>query len=191
MRLREYARKNGVCYKTAYRHWKAGLVSGRQLPSGTIVLDDPADTKQNDQVRAVLYARVSSSENKVNLDSQLERVRLYAYGKGYQVHKEIKEVGSGLNDSRKQMISILKSEDWDVLVVEHKDRFARFGTEFVSVLLEKSGKRLEIINDVQNDRQDLMQDFVSIITSFVARLYGQRRSQRKTERIIAELHHED
>ena len=190
MKLRDYAKKNSVSYRTAYRHWKAGLIKGRQLSTGTIVIDSLEDNNSLEQ-RAILYSRVSSSENKSNLDSQLERIRSYAYARGYKVCREIKEIGSGLNDSRKQIQSVLKSNDWDILIVEHKDRFSRFGTEFVSTLLTKSNKRLEVINEAMDDKSDLMQDFVSIITSFVARLYGQRRSQRKTEKIIAELNNDE
>jgi predicted site-specific integrase-resolvase len=55
------------------------------------------------------------------------------------------------------------------------------------ILLEKTGKKLEVVNEAENSRDELMQDMVSIITSFRARLYGQRRSKRKTEKIIADL----
>ena len=72
-------------------------------------------------------------------------------------------------------------------MVEHKDRLARFGTNYISLLLKKQGKTLEIINHVAEETEDLMQDFVAIITSFTARLYGLRRSKRKTEVIIKHL----
>jgi predicted site-specific integrase-resolvase len=145
---------------------------------------EKSDTRPN---KVVLYGRVSSSENKSNLESQLERLRNYASAKGYEIVKEVKEVGSGLNDKRPQLEKILKSDDWDIILVEHKDRFSRFGTNYILLLLEKLGKKLESINNVIEDKDDLMQDFVSIITSFSARLYGLRRSKRKTEQIIEDL----
>lgn len=74
-----------------------------------------------------------------------------------------------------------------VIVVEHKDRFSRFGLNYIQKLLEMDGRRIEIVNEVVDDREDLMQDFVSIITSFCARLYGQRRNHRRTEKLIKEL----
>jgi predicted site-specific integrase-resolvase len=77
---------------------------------------------------------------------------------------------------------------WDIVLVEHKDRLARFGVNYLGVLLEKQGKTIEIINNIQENKDDLMQDFVAIITSFTVRLYGLRRSQRKTEPIIKKLH---
>ena len=76
-------------------------------------------------------------------------------------------------------------------MVEHKDRFSRFGLNYINILLEKQGKKVEIINDMTDDKADLMEDFVSLVTSFCARLYGLRRSKRKTEKIIAELKREE
>ena len=185
MKLSQYAKKNSISYLTAYRHWKQGLIKGKQLGSGTIVVTEEDEIKPTDQNRAVVYARVSSSENKSNLETQCERLKNFASAKGYKIVKEEKEVGSGLNDKRPKLEKLLREDDWDILLVEHS--LARFGINYLSVLLEKQGKKIEIINEVDNDKEDLMQDFVSIITSYCARLYGLRRSKRKTEKIIEEL----
>ena len=68
------------------------------------------------------------------------------------------------------------------IVVEHSDRFSRFGMNYIEKLLKMQGREVEVVNSQSNDRDDLMQDFVSIITSFCARLYGQRRNKRRTEK---------
>ncbi len=180
MKLSDYAKNKGISYLTAYRHWNKGYITGEQLPSGTIIVHEPTESKvKNNDTLVVLYARVSSSENKDNLDSQLMRLRNYSSAKGYKIVQEIKEIGSGLNDKRPKLENLLKSDDWNLLLVEHKDRLARFGINYITILLEKLDKRIEIINHSDNDKDDLMQDFVSIITSFTARLYGLRRSKRK------------
>ena len=186
MKLSTYAKKKGISYLTALRHWQKGYLQGEQLASGTIIIFEAEKISQI-ATKVILYARVSSGENKSNLESQLERLRLFAAAKGYEVKKEVKEIGSGLNDKRPLLEKILVSNDWDILVVEHKDRLARFGINYMSVLLEKLGKKIEIINTVQDSKDDLLQDFVSIITSFTARLYGLRRSKRKTEELIKNL----
>jgi putative resolvase len=121
------------------------------------------------------------------LEGQLTRLRDFATAKGYTILKEVKEVGSGLNDKRPLLEKILQNDEWHILVAEHKDRIARFGLSYMVLLLEKQGKKIEIINNVLEDKADLIQDFVSIITSFTARLYGLRRSKRKTEQIIKDL----
>jgi predicted site-specific integrase-resolvase len=97
------------------------------------------------------------------------------------------EIGSGLNDNRKKLESILLDKSITKIVVEHSDRFSRFGMNYIKKLLELDDRTVEVINTQNSDRDDLMQDFVSIITSFTARLYGQRRSRRNTEKLIKEL----
>ena len=82
---------------------------------------------------------------------------------------------------------MLLDESIKKIVVEHSDRFSRFGLNYIKKLLNIQGREIEIINEQSNDRDDLMQDFVSIITSFCVRLYGQRRNKRRTEKIIEEL----
>ncbi len=185
MKLSDYAKKVGVSYKTAHRWWKAGQLKGYQLPSGTIIIEDISPTET--QKRVCIYARVSSVEAKANLERQATRLTEYAIAKGYTIHKVMKEIGSGLNDNRKLLISALEDDNYNILLVEHRDRLARFGINYMRILLEKTGKKLEVVNDAENSRDELMQDLVSIITSFTARLYGQRRSKRKTEKIIADL----
>ena len=137
--------------------------------------------------RAAIYSRVSSAENKDNLERQADRLVEYSMVKGYQVVKVVKEVGSGLNDNRKKLEQLLVNGGYDILIVEHKDRLARLGVNYMDVLLQKFGVRLEIVNLADNGKDELMQDLVAIVTSFAARLYGQRRAKRKIELIIKEL----
>jgi predicted site-specific integrase-resolvase len=189
MKLADYAKELGISYQTAWRHFKAGKIPypTKQLDSGTVIVEYERLTARNALKKAAIYARVSSGENKDNLDRQAERLTQYATARGYQVQHIVKEVGSGLNDNRKKLEKLLKQDDYQFLVVEHKDRLGRFGTHYIDVLLSRCGVSLEIVNLAENGRDELMQDLVAIITSFAARLYGQRRAKRKTEKIIATL----
>jgi predicted site-specific integrase-resolvase len=125
------------------------------------------------------------------LDRQAERLISYAIAKGYMVRHVVKETGSGLNDNRKKLAALLVKDDYEILIVEHRDRLARFGTAYLELLLKRSGITLDIVNRVEDKTDDLMTDLVAIITSFAARLYGQRRGKRKTEKIIATLQSEE
>jgi len=190
MKLSEYARKNSITYRAAFNHWKNGLLRGRQLPTGTIVIDDIQEIEDLSN-NVVLYARTSSSEDKDICEQQLTRLRDYSSAKGYKIIKEVKEIGSGLNDRRPKLEKILKEDGYSKIIVEHKDRLARFGINYIEVLLNRIGKKIEIINETDNAKEDLLQDLVSIITSFCSRIYGLRRSKRKTEKIIKELENEN
>lgn len=183
MKLSSYAKQVGVSYRTAWRYWKDNKLDAYQLSTGTIIVRD-AKVKSD---KVYIYARVSSAENKDNLDSQADRLTQYCMAKGYHIGKVVKEIGSGVNDNRKQLTMMLNDDDYRLIVVEHKDRLTRFGFNYIKILLNKSGKDIEVVNESDDEKQDLMQDFVSIITSFCARLYGLRRSKRKTEILVKEL----
>ncbi len=186
MKLSKYAKEVGVSYRTAWRWFKSGEISGYQLPSGTIIIDPKV--KPTSHKKAAIYCRVSSAEMKDNLNRQVERLIQYAEAKGYQIYKVSKEIGSGLNDNRKNLIKLLEEcPEYDVLIVEHSDRLTRFGANYIKVLFSQLGKKLEIVNNAENERDEIMQDLVSIIYSFSARIYGLRRAKRKTEKLVAEL----
>lgn len=181
MKLSDYAKKNSITYRTAYRHWKSGIIKGYTLPTGTIVIEDDTITKYRDYV---VYCRVSSQDQKDDLERQKHRLENFCSAKGYVVRDTICEIASGLNDNRPKLNKILSSES--NVVVEHKDRLTRFGFNYIKLLLNKEGRDIIVINESEN-KDDLVQDFISIITSFCARIYGRRRSKRKTEVITKEL----
>lgn len=190
-KLREYAQEHGVTYRTAYNHFKAGLISGAyQLPSSTIVIPDHIKQELKRTEYVILYSRVSSSENKSNLERQAERLVGYCNAQGWIVRENIKEIGSGVNDNRQKLSKIIKEKKATKIIVEHKDRLTRFGFNYLKELFGQFGCEIIIINEAENGKEDLVQDFVSIITSFCAKLYGQRRSRRKTEKLIEALKNE-
>ena len=190
-KISTYAKEHNISYRTVWNMVKSNKLQYEKLPTGTILILD-SENKSNSDIRVSLYARVSSSENKVNLDKQLERLENFAIAKGWKIVHSVKEIGSGLNDKRIQLEKLLSKRDYDIILVEHKDRFSRFGVNYIENLLNQTNRKLYIINDRQdNTPEDLMQDFVSIVTSFTARLYGLRRSKRKTEKLIEELKNEN
>ena len=188
-KISQYAKKYNVTIRTVWNWLNDGKLKIERTSTNRILIVENEDKQINDNV--AIYARVSSSENKNNLTKQRERLENYCAAKGYKVIKTVEEIGSGLNDNRKKLESLLLDESIKKIVVEHSDRFSRFGMNYITKLLKMQGREIEVINLQNNDRDDLMQDFVSIITSFCARLYGQRRNKRRTEKIIEELSKEE
>lgn len=183
--LKEYAREHGIQYRSAWNRYKAGKIpDAYQDEFGKILVPEK---KYNKPEYVVCYARVSSSENKNNLESQAERLTAYCNAKGYIVQQVIKECASGLNDKRPKMLKLLQDGRISKIVVEHHDRLTRFGYHYLEEWMKEKGCEIEVINFAANDQEDLMKDFVSLVTSFTARLYGLRRSKRKTESLIKEL----
>ena len=187
MKLSEYAKRNSISYQTAWNHFRRGLIpNARQLSTGTVVVDEITPSPVTEYT--VIYARVSSSENRSNLDSQAERLVQYCTTHGWIINEVVKECASGLNDERPKLCKILREQKATRLVVEHKDRLTRFGFNYIKTLF--STCEIIVVNECE-DNQDLFEDFVSLVTSFCARIYGRRRTQRRTEQIIKAVAQED
>lgn len=188
IKLTTFAKLNDVTPRTIWNWIYKGIVKYERTSTNRvfIIIDDDNNIKIK-QPNVAIYARVSSAENKNNLEKQKDRLISYANVKGYKISKIVSEIGSGLNDQRPKLEKLLMDKTIDIIVVEHKDRLARFGTNFIEKLLSLDNRKIEVINPQMNEKDDLMQDFVSIITSFCARLYGKRRTKRQTEKLINEL----
>lgn len=184
MKLSRWAKQIGMSYRNAHRHYKMGLIPGAyQLATGTIVVPENEVKKKGEWT--VVYARVSNSQNRANLDTQAERICQFCSAKGWVVNEIVKECASGLNDTRPKLLKIFQDRRASRIVVEHKDRLTRFGFNYITTLFNDC--EIVVINEVSEDESDLMQDFVNLVTSFCARLYGKRRSKRATEKLIRGL----
>lgn len=187
IKLSTFAKLNNVTQRTVWNWIAKGIVNIERTATNRVLILVDEDNPTMKTKKVAIYARVSSSENKSNLERQKERLISYANAKGYQIEKIITEIGSGLNDNRPKLEKLLTDKTIDIIIVEHKDRLARFGVNYIEKLLQLDNRKIEIVNPQMNERDDLMQDFVSIITSFCARLYGKRRTKRQTEKIIESL----
>jgi predicted site-specific integrase-resolvase len=176
MKLSVWARQNGIHYLTAYRWFKSGKmpVPTVQTPSGAILVTPVVETPTLNST--MVYSRVSSHDKKQDLERQANRCIEFCAANGWVVHKVFKEVGSGMNDRRRKLLSILEQPP-KRLVVEHKDRLTRFGFNYFEVLLPKLGCELVVINQDQEEKTDLLKDLVAVIASFCCRLYGLRRGR--------------
>ena len=183
MKLSEWARQQGVSYQTAWRWVKDGKmpVPVRQAPSGTWLVDEPAPETFG---RVVAYCRVSSGDQKDDLERQAARVVTGANKQGLAVAEVVTEVGSGLNGRRRKLHRLLADPDTAVIVVEHRDRLARFGVEHLEAALSASGRRLVVL-DAAETTDDLVRDITEVLTSMCARLYGRRAARNRAGRAAA------
>lgn len=133
---------------------------------------------------AALYARVSSGDQKPDLERQLGRLTTFATSQGMAVVKSVSEVGSGLNGHRPKLMKLLADRDVQVVVVAHRDRLARFGSEYIEATLAASGRKLVVV-DAGKRKDDLVQDMIDVLTSFCARLYGRRSATHRALKAVA------
>lgn len=183
MKLAEWARANGVHPQTAYRWFRQDTmpVPARRLPSGTILVNAPGSGSPAG--RAVVYARVSAHDQRADLDRQVARLTEWATGQGVPVAEVVTEVGSAMNGKRSKLKRLLADPQATTIVVEHRDRLARFGVEHLEAALSAQGREL-IVVDPGETTDDLVRDMVDVLTSFCARLYGRRGARNRAMRAV-------
>jgi putative resolvase len=182
VKLAEWARVSGVHPQTAYRWFREDRmpVPARRLASGTIWVDA---AMAGEPGRVVVYARVSSHDQRADLDRQVARVTGWAASNGHRVSEVACEVGSGVNGNRPKLRRILSDPSVTVIVVEHRDRLARFGMEQLESALAAAGRRV-LVADPGERADDLVRDMIEVLTSMCARLYGRRGARNRAMRAI-------
>jgi putative resolvase len=131
----------------------------------------------------MVYARVSSHDQRAGLDRQVGRVTEWVTGKGLAVAEVVCEVGSGLNGKRPKLCRILSDPAAVVIAVEHRDRLARFGVEHLDAALAAQGRRV-VVADAEESAHDLVRDIIEVLTSMCARLYGRRGARNRALRAV-------
>ena len=182
VRLSEWARRNGVHYQTAWSWARNGTmpVPVIKTPTGRYLVQET----ERPEGRAAAYCRVSSSDQRADLERQTGRVVAAATARGIVVAEIVAEIGSGLNGNRPKLAKLLSDPTVATIVVEHRDRLARFGVEHLACALAATGRRIVVIDDTEVP-DDLVRDMVEVLTSFCARLYGRRSAARKAHAAIA------
>ncbi len=156
-------------------------VAARRLESGTIWVDV---AEMSAAGRVVVYARVSSHDQRADLDRQVARLTQWATANGHVVGEVVCEVGSGLNGKRPKIRRVLSDPSASVVIVEHRDRLARFGVEHLEAALSAQGRRIVVVTDKGETQDDLVRDMIEVLTSMCARLYGRRGARNRAMRAV-------
>ena len=177
MKLPAWARANGIHPKTAYAWYRAGTMPypTRKMGTRTIIVDVPDDETDGG---VGLYARVSSSDQRADLDRQLSRLCEWAASNAMRVVRAESEVASGMNGARRRLCRMLADPSVRTVVVERRDRLGRMNTELVESALAAHGRRLVVVDDTEVE-DDLVRDMVEVLTSFCERLYGRGSARNR------------
>lgn len=184
MNLAAWAERSGVARVTAYRWFRAGLLPVPARKVGRLILVDQPIGEAVPRARTAVYARVSSADQNSDLDRQVARVTAWATAEKIPVDKVVTEVGSALNGHRRKFLALLGDPSVSRIVVEHRDRFCRFGSEYVEAALAAQGRELVVVDAAEVD-DDLVRDMTEVLISMCARLYGKRAAQNRAKRALA------
>lgn len=147
-----------------------------------LLIDDTVQTKSD-----VIYCRVSSHDQQTKGDLDRQVVKLMEYAQSYQLQNPIilKEVGSGLNDNRKQiqrLIRMILHHEVSRVFITYKDRLTRFGYHYLETICKECGVELHVMNDNETDKsaqEEMVEDMMALIVSFSGKLYGMRSKAKK------------
>lgn len=187
MKLSQWAKQQGISYTTAWRMWKSGRlpVPAEQMPTGTVIVH----AESPKAVGVALYARVSSADQKNDLDRQLARLTEFAIANKLSIIDAVKEVGSGMNGHRRGLLRLLRDPKAQTIVVEHRDRLMRFGFEYVESTLAAQGRSVLVIEPTEL-ADDVVRDLHEVIVSMCARLYGKRSAKNRAKKAMDALSHD-
>ena len=191
VKIGEAAALLGVAAQTL-RKWEASgeLIPARKTAGGTryYAVADLLGLGDAD-APTVCYARVSSHDQKEDLERQHAMLESYCAAKGWR-SEVIKDLGSGMNYNKvglKRLLEMILRKQMRRLVITHKDRLLRFGSELVFALCALQQIEIVIIHKGEQPsfEEELAKDVLEIITVFSARLYGSR--SHKNKKLIEEL----
>lgn len=184
MNLKEWARLQGIHPQTAYRRFREGTlpVPAVRVNSRSVLVAPDAVTAPA-QGSTGQYARVSSHDQRADLDRQVARLTAWAAQSGCVVVRVEAEVGSGMNGARSKARRLLADPGVRTVVVEHRDRLGRMNTDLVEAALSAHGRRLVVLGPDEVD-DELVRDVTEVLTSFCARLYGRRSARNRAEKAL-------
>lgn len=187
---KEFAEMIGVSVKTLQRWDKEGKFKAYRTPTDRRYytyrqyIDYMGDGNIK-RGKTVIYARVSTSNQKDDLQNQVEYLKQYANAKGIIVDEVFEDVGSGLNYSRKKWNKLIEDcmlGSIKTIIVAHEDRFIRFGYEWFERFLKSNGVEIIVVNNEKaSPEQELVNDLISIIHVFSCRIYGLRKYKKQIE----------
>lgn len=186
---KEFAELLNVSVKTLQRWDRDGKLKAYRAPSNRRYytyeqyLGYMGIQKQDNGGKKVIYTRVSTNNQKDDLQNQIKFLQDYANAKGMIIDEIVKDIGSGLNYNRKQwnrLITECMEGKINKIIITHKDRFIRFGYSWFEKFLGKYNVEIMVVNnELLSPQEELVQDIISILHVFSCRIYGLRKYKKK------------
>ena len=186
---KDFAELLGVSVKTLQRWDRDGILKANRTPTDRryYTYDQYLQFKGintvEDNREIVIYARVSTRNQKDDLKNQVEFLKTFCNSKGMIVSQCIEDFGSGLNYNRKkwnQLLNEVMDNKIKTIVISNKDRFIRFGYDWFEKFCEKFHTSIIVVNnETLSPNEELVQDIISILHVFSCRLYGLRKYKKQ------------
>jgi len=179
-RVSEFGKRIGKSPRTLRRWDKSGILVAKRHPSGHRYYDESDIRKVLGEVstsrQTVVYCRVSSANQKDDLESQVKAMEQFCLNSGIAVDDWISEIGGGMNFKRKRFLGLMDAIQAGTvakLLIAHKDRLCRFGFDYFERMAKECGCELVVVNQESlSPQQEMVEDLLTIVHTFSCRLYG-------------------
>ena len=188
IRLNEMAKRLNVSVKTLQRWDREGILVAKRTPTDRRYYTEDQyleyiGSSTKTKRKTIAYARVSSANQKDNLQNQIRFIRSYVNAKGEILDDVIEDIGSGLNYNRKRWNDLLLNQipkgEIEKIYITYKDRFVRFGFDWFERFCNHYNCEIVVINNPDTSPQkELIDDLISIIHVFSCRIYGLRKYKK-------------
>jgi predicted site-specific integrase-resolvase len=188
MKSNEVLRLLGITRPTLTKYVKKSWIKVEKMKNGRYWYDsDSVNEFMNRKIdrKIVVYARVSTSNQRKDLDNQIELLKKYCFSNGYQLNAVYKDIASGINfDQRTDFFKLLDEvfeHKIEKIIITYKDRLSRIAFGFFEKLFEKFGTKIEVISEVGNaklDSEEIFEEIVHLIHAFSMKLYSSRRGKK-------------
>lgn len=188
MKPAEFSNRIGVSEQTL-RNWdnSGKLIAKRTKGNHRFYTEDDYNDymgiSSENQKKSYIYARVSTRNQKGDLENQIDFLKQYTNAKGIIVDDCLTDIGSGMNYKRKKwnkLLDMVMQDKVDNIYVSYKDRFVRFGFEWFEQLCKKHQTNLIVVNNEETSpEQEVVDDLIAIIHVFSCRVYGLGKYKKK------------
>lgn len=183
---KDFSKLISVSVRTLQQWDRDGILKAKRTPTNRryYIYEQYLDLLHLDKKKkTVVYARVSSNNQKDDLENQIEFLKQFANASGMIVDEIMVDIGSGLNYNRKNWNSLIDkcvSGEIENVIISHKDRFVRFGYEWFENFLSSVGTKITVVNNEKSSpEKELVDDLISIIHVFSCRVYGLKKYKQK------------
>ena len=191
MKANEVLKLLRITRPTLTKYVKEGLVKVEKLPNGRYEYDSESvysflnkDMKR----KTYIYARVSASKQKPDLNNQIELLKQFCFTKGYTISGIYSDIASGIsfekrNDFFKMLDDIIDNKV-ERVVITYKDRLSRIGFDLFYHLFQKYNCEIVIMSEVGSeklDRQEIFEEIVSLLHCYSMKFYSKRKIQKVKE----------
>ena len=195
----QFAKLLNVTVKTLQNWDKQGTLKAYRTPTNqrfyteeqlNQILNSSNVNQDEKQELKIGYCRVSTHNQKNNLESQEEYLRSYTNAKGVILDEVLTDIGSGTNYNREnfnKILELVETGEVSEIYVTYKDRFVRFGFDWFNNFCEKHGSKIIVLNQPSTSpEQELVEDLLNIVTVFSARSHGLRTYKKQLEQNLNE-----